>query len=973
MSHTPIYLVEIDAYNIATLAIETLRYSTGYYRTQSGDTPASTLYEPRVLTPGSFSRTMFGRGNSPLTPQGARPQITFGTISIFARIGDAVDENLSDNATDDSLVLDYAFVGRAIRLYVVEAGDAYSTAVKLLDGTIKSVDLTESQYTFRVNDRLPDLQLSYTSGRLLGTNNGAEGIEGIEGEGGTVKPVLLGTVKNAKPVTLNSTTLIYGVNFMPDGISFAPSSSTAHAQAPTAADGYAMDIARVSASYALSVFVETDTNLGIELSLVSYVADAPTDTGVTLRIESGNQCGRVMVKPLGNSRYGVLYTLGSTSPDSLKFALISVDETASPETITLEATVTVATDNGAYNTLDALGDFCVGRPIADAASPGEGYVVVAYANSTDDLVVTRLDITNSTVSEPTGYPVTIDSADNYQSAAICAVVEADGTNNAILVVGGSSSSAGASNLWQFDATSGALDGSIGTITELYGLRLASALDPAGATEADDLFEIVAIGASAATGNYTVADYLAYDPASPTTPAATDTHNFGADICAARAFKLERNAQGVVIAGVGGGASSDAYAVYNVISNGLRMRVGGGHYLYATSTDNGSFALLVLGDAVTLAGVIAAGFYVGSTGARSAVPAPVASIDAVYDKGLALTEPTLVDYPTLRQLVTATVSTGEFATCVNLGLIKLGASPDGDIAADAASTATASDLYPDEIAYSVLSDPCLFRDSPSTAIRFDHLTHIDYASFNAALDDIFGATGPFPEIGLYIDGEQSILDTANQALNWALMAIAIDNAGTIQCRAFSKVGETTTQSLYTPSEVVEDSLQRVSSTDPGGGVPVWRVKLGYDRNQFVQSSGVLAAAVPEDADATSHGRGFLNNEFRFVEAEDETTRTTYKAARDITIYTPIRDQADAEAMASTILSLYKNIIGVYRMRFPRQEIADTFDLGLIARIEGFRFLASQGAGVTHYCFISALSYDLGNGLIEVEIFDLSPGV
>ncbi len=67
---------------------------------------------------------------------------------------------------------------------------------------------------------------------------------------------------------------------------------------------------------------------------------------------------------------------------------------------------------------------------------------------------------------------------------------------------------------------------------------------------------------------------------------------------------------------------------------------------------------------------------------------VQSIDAVYDKGAALTPGS--DYATGALLNAATVSAGTFATCKAEGYFRLGASPTGTITCDATQGASAAD-------------------------------------------------------------------------------------------------------------------------------------------------------------------------------------------------------------------------------------------------------------------------------------------
>ena len=56
------YLAEIGAYDITGTATTTVRVSDHGLVTGSGDSPAKTLYEARIVEPINFQRSMFRSG-----------------------------------------------------------------------------------------------------------------------------------------------------------------------------------------------------------------------------------------------------------------------------------------------------------------------------------------------------------------------------------------------------------------------------------------------------------------------------------------------------------------------------------------------------------------------------------------------------------------------------------------------------------------------------------------------------------------------------------------------------------------------------------------------------------------------------------------------------------------------------------------------------------------------------------------------
>ena len=181
---TTIFLVEFDVYHVPSATALTLRFATDIYVTSAADTPASTLYEARVINPGECSRFMFGEGRSPISGLGQRPQIKYGAIELS--IGYEGDSYQVTGSETDSLVFDYAWEGSEVRVLTVERGAAYSTAVEHLRGTVKTIEWDEMSYTVRFNDRLGDLDTSYNKGRLLGTNSASYGFEALSNSVGAV-------------------------------------------------------------------------------------------------------------------------------------------------------------------------------------------------------------------------------------------------------------------------------------------------------------------------------------------------------------------------------------------------------------------------------------------------------------------------------------------------------------------------------------------------------------------------------------------------------------------------------------------------------------------------------------------------------------------------------------------------------------------------------------------------------------------
>ena len=119
------YLAEIGAYDISGTAATTVRVSDHGLVTGSGDSPAKTLYEARIIEPISFERSMFRSGKI-----GGASKTNFGTLVL----GNA-DAGLDAAAG-------YAFDGRTVVVKVGAETDAYSDYTTIFTGTADTSNLT---------------------------------------------------------------------------------------------------------------------------------------------------------------------------------------------------------------------------------------------------------------------------------------------------------------------------------------------------------------------------------------------------------------------------------------------------------------------------------------------------------------------------------------------------------------------------------------------------------------------------------------------------------------------------------------------------------------------------------------------------------------------------------------------------------------------------------------------------------------
>lgn len=192
-----VYTVEIVAYDPGAAGTVTLRYATQGFATASGDTPASTFYDGRVVQVADMQRSAFSNGT------------TQGPSSIA--VGDVVLAN-DDGGLDGLLA--YGFDGRAITIRQGLRGAAYPGSwTTTLVATMEQCEFSHQRVTIKLRDRQFSLTTPFQTTKYAGSNALPAGVEGVAGDLlGKPKPVTLGQVFNVSAPCVNTSKLIYQVS-----------------------------------------------------------------------------------------------------------------------------------------------------------------------------------------------------------------------------------------------------------------------------------------------------------------------------------------------------------------------------------------------------------------------------------------------------------------------------------------------------------------------------------------------------------------------------------------------------------------------------------------------------------------------------------------------------------------------------------------------------------------------------------------
>jgi hypothetical protein len=319
---------------------------------------------------------------------------------------------------------------------------------------------------------------------------------------------------------------------------------------------------------------------------------------------------------------------------------------------------------------------------------------------------------------------------------------------------------------------------------------------------------------------------------------------------------------------------------------------------------------------------------------------IQAVTSVHDRGVALSAGS--NYADYAALAAASITAGQYGTCLALGLFKLGSAPSGTVTADVAGdnsdgyVVTTADIVRWALRRRTsLADPGDLFVASFSDLNTAQAAPIDYwigpqdsLTVAAFIANIMGGVGGWG--GHRLDGK---------------FAVRIFKAPTGNPVAF-----------YSRNDMLGGDIKR-EPLPAAYKPPPWRWRVPYARCWTVQTD--LAGSV-----SAAH-KAFVAEPYRLAESSNASVKVDHPFAQDrdpVVAY--FSNQSDAAAEALRRLNLFKATNSIYRMTLPRRALRQ--DMGDEIRVTHPRFDLPSGRSMIVVESRADISAAGGGALDCVEI-------
>lgn len=312
-----------------------------------------------------------------------------------------------------------------------------------------------------------------------------------------------------------------------------------------------------------------------------------------------------------------------------------------------------------------------------------------------------------------------------------------------------------------------------------------------------------------------------------------------------------------------------------------------------------------------------------------------SVSAVYIRGVA--QSFVANYATVTLMNAASLSVGQYATCLAEGWIRIG------VGVGTETSQVTCDFCGDKAGgVFVYKAADIVHRLIEAVVDPDDISEVTFTALNTLQPAPIG-------YGIPVGDEQTVATAVSNIMRTIGGWCGARRSGRFEVKRLSAPASPPV-ARYTRLDIVDvQQISLPSEVSP----PPWRIRVGYSRNHTIQTTD-LAGSVSESF------RSFLSSEYRYGVAEDTSIKIDFPPGSELVRDGYFRDKADAEAEALRYLDLYANGRALYVVKLASRLFVH--EIGQVVHITFPRFNLAIG----RYGRIVRLTEDDTDG-VELTVF------
>jgi hypothetical protein len=316
---------------------------------------------------------------------------------------------------------------------------------------------------------------------------------------------------------------------------------------------------------------------------------------------------------------------------------------------------------------------------------------------------------------------------------------------------------------------------------------------------------------------------------------------------------------------------------------------------------------------------------------------VADIPAVYDRGSLITKG--ADYATSALMLAAAPGAGTYITCFAEGYFRLGSAPVGLVTADvtqgaAAADRTAAQLYLQMITRANIANPNVIALGLLTRVTTTGLTRVTTTGATRIVYSIVSSAditaldaANSAVLGFWTMTETRLIDVCDQIANSVGAWWGVDVNGTFRIKQFT-IPQGTAVLTITANDLLKP-LNRISTTDPGQGLPAFRCTVRWGQSYAVQPTDVAGGV-------TDARRAVIAQQWRSAVSTDSTVQVSNLLSSETLEDSLLTTLVDAQAEADRRLAIRKIQRDRYEVVIPLNSETQGTDIGDVIELVHPRF-------------------------------------